>query len=1250
MTGKTIFDNSQGNELVGVIKDRLKVTKIGKFAIGYFYLSGFKLVEEDFPDSPDFQLRMVMGNDTNSATKSDLVLGHELRASLQQSIIEDLQNAELSEDELSNLSSLVRMIRSGKITVKLYDSARLHAKLYLFLTNPQETLGSKGLAVVGSSNFTNDGLTRNKELNVLVTDKSQVDYLDHWFDSLWEEALDFNQDLLKIVDISNKLSKGDTEKNYPNQGVLVNPEELFKFLVYRWFDGRVANLSKKDVLAEFQLVGVVNSIRMLDFYNGVIIADSVGLGKSFLGMAILEDYIEGRMESWWKDDTRSRSALLVLPPSVINQWEEILMGELREEELEQYRNHKIIQTASVFFTGRRIQLHAGDKPNHKKISIFDNSNQFLGSLELFSTGLLQTDRGMDKEIEAMRDKYDVILVDEAHKFRNANSIRWGKLRKLNTNSKGKPNKMVLLTATPINNSVYDLYNLVRLFTDDAFSTFRMAGLGNIPTLFSDYARLFGELQAEDDKKKSANLKKIAGDIQKKVVDEVVLLRTRKYIKDNFPDLEINGNKIQFSDPKPYPLDYSDFANSNLRSIYTKIAEILPLLEFEHTKMYGAQIVSFSQASFDNDRNDSQRFVLLADIFRLLLGKRLESGIFPFEVTLHKIYLKEYAFYTSFIHNLDQVQSPEKLKEHLKKSLLVIEVDPDKDKKDNTFLEEDIESDDSQGWFENVLRTIGGYSDNFQEGIQIATENMANDIKNMKVLLDLLDSIKEKDPSGKVLDVGKLTSEGDHFQVDRSIFSYLDDPKLSALKNLLGKVQKRSKSLESVPNLFGQKVIIFTQYKDTAYYIFHHLQKWSEDDPDIYPILNQPDRNNHKGRTKVGLVTGDTDSPTRANTKKRFAPKANRGEEEVQKLGELQILVTTDAFSEGVNLQDANAVVNFDLPWNPMILVQRVGRINRIGNDKEVIVVNYVPSLEVGALVTVLKKLQEKIKDITLLIGKESKILEEGETVDEKTFGEKVKSLAEKSMTELEEQYTPEELQGIGSEKQKVLTDEFRLLQEIQFKRGYRPSDFEQVAQWVEDGKPRYSFVEGKNRIYSIYELTRGSEENKKSIERKILSSGLDEGSEIREESPFALLKLLDEPLTKPRQLFEIAEMLLGMGGLNKKREDSLKSDSVAIQSGFLEKLSNRLENEIIVNWSKDPIKEQHAEKIINQLNAISPQKYTSDIKPLLLRNDAMRESKNSIELSNPEKALELLTDYFQQKGISDLDYSVETKHYGWFFS
>jgi len=905
-----------------------------------------------------------------------------------------------------------------------------------------------------------------------------------------------------------------------------------------------------------------------------------------------------------------------------------------------YKNHKIIEISSGFFKDRKILLRRGEKPNNKKIYIFDASENLLGVLHLLSSGLLQI--YSERRIDFMRNQYDLILIDEAHKFRNDLSQRWKKLRKLNTNSQGEPNKVILLTATPINNSVHDLYNLIRLFTDDAFGTFRMAGRGNISALFSSYAKLFEELKVDDDKKKADELKRKAAEIQKTVIDEVVLLRTRKYIKQNFPEIEIAGEKIRFTDPKPTPLDYSDFASNEVKNLYTKIAEILPLLEFEHTKMYGIQLIAIPEQSFEKDKDKSKRYVRLADIFRLVLGKRLESGIFAFEITLKKIYQKEYSFYTSFIIGLDKIQTEERLKEHLEKCLKVIQIQPGKIETFELEEEEDLEIEESL-WFEKVKKTIYGYDEDLKKGLNVVCKHLKNDLQNMELILDLLEENKQKKLSKDITETLETT------EIENNIFTYKSDPKLDALKNILGKPNKLSKSIENVPSLFGQKVIIFTQYKDTAHYIFYHLKKWVLEDSEMYPILTESTKTNHKERFKIALVTGYTDSLTRVNIKKRFAPHANKGEEEVDRFGELQILVTTDAFSEGVNLQDANAVINFDLPWNPMVIVQRVGRVNRIGNEKDVIVINFIPSLEVATLVSVLKRLQEKIKDITLLIGKESKILEEGETVDEKTFGQKIKSLAEKSMTELEDSALPQELKE-NREKERIQTDEFKLLQEIQFKRGYKPSDFEVVKDWIKDETPRYSFVSGSQKIYSIYELKRGSDENQKSIERKILTASIENPEDIHEESPLVLLKLLDESPTKPKNLFQIAEILLNMQTKNLKRKQEVQSESVAIQTGFLEKLSGRLKQEYLNKWKNIPEQLEKFQKVFNKLKAVSPQKYSSEIKPLLLKANLMEEAKNSIELINPDKALEILDEYFQEKGITDLDYSVETKYYGWFYS
>ena len=160
-----IIDNTKGRELVNIIKQELKKSKEAKFAVGYFFLSGFNLVKDDFPQNNQHIpfLKIVMGNETTYPTKEELVEGFRLRELLKQKMLEELQKIKDKEDVKKRIKELKELIAKKVIDVKLFDKSRLHAKLYLFLTRPEEKIESPGLAIVGSSNFTAEGLTTNKE-------------------------------------------------------------------------------------------------------------------------------------------------------------------------------------------------------------------------------------------------------------------------------------------------------------------------------------------------------------------------------------------------------------------------------------------------------------------------------------------------------------------------------------------------------------------------------------------------------------------------------------------------------------------------------------------------------------------------------------------------------------------------------------------------------------------------------------------------------------------------------------------------------------------------------------------------------------------------------------------------------------------------------------------------------------------------------------------------------------------------------
>jgi superfamily II DNA/RNA helicase/HKD family nuclease len=1241
-----IIDNKAENTALKVVKGLIKSAKQVNIAVGYFYLNGFNLVKEDLPDNigKDF-IRMVMGNETNQITRDEIIEGFEKRDERLRNLLEDLQEP-LTEEQQNNIRNLKYLIEKEQIEIRFFDKETLHAKLYVFINHPEELSvdnhNSPGLAILGSSNFTEPGLSKNKELNIKITDRDEVIHLKTWFEELFAEAKPFNKDLLDVIEISGVLAKEKKDRQYPNLGKYMDPEKLFRYLVYKWFDGRITNLSNKDILAEFQLVGVLNVAKMLDFYNGAIVADSVGLGKSFIGMGVIEDFITGKFPNWIFDSEKKPAVLMLLPPSVISQWDDIITGELTELELDQLKSSKRIITRSHFFGGKSIRLQEGFKENNKTYEIYSEAGSELGRIHLYSLGLFQYKAGKDNPtIKAFRDRYDLILVDEAHKYRNAMSNRWNALRTLQMKSSGNPNKMLLLTATPINNSIYDLYNLIRLFSDEVFKSFSLKSV-KVPELFADYAKLFKEVRTSEDEKKKDLLNKKAEEIKQKVVDEIVLLRTRKYIKENFKNTEINGRELTFNDPKPQALDYSGYFNELLQKFVLSLPERLSELNFEHTKLYGAQIVGFTQPVFDTSKDKEEKhYVQLSDIFRLLLGKRLESSIFAFEVTLQKIYNKEKNFYVYFLFGLEKIQTESELEVHLTdcitksglKELSELE----------TYIEDEDLEEEPIGWFENVKKTLLAYSDDLVSSIKISLEHIESDLKKMSELLRLLNTFKQVAVDNSHKTVGKLPKK-DTSDLNLDIFTYFPDPKLESLKQVLGRQEEMSESINNVQNLHGRKVIIFTQYKDTAYYLFHHLEEWVNSSPIMKGILQTK-----TGKSKIGLVTGDTDASTRINIKKRFAPDANKGRSEATTHGELDILVATDAFSEGVNLQDAHAIINFDLPWNPMIIVQRVGRINRIGNEKEVIVVNYYPTIEIQALVGILRKLQEKIKDITLIMGKESKILEPGETIDIQTFGQKIKNMAEMDLTDLEENAFASELKSANSQKDKFHADEFKLLKEIQFTHNYTQNHFLEFNK-IKSELPFYTFIEGQDRLYSIYEFLRGGEGDEKVLEKKILSMPISKEEEIKEESPLALLKLLEKKKTRTSNLFQIADGLKKFEAKSNAIQAEYQENSVTMQRGFLESLSLKLKSYYEDSWKNDPELKKLFVSVYIPLKLLNPQQFTSKLKPFLLKENLIDElSGGRIQLNHPEKALRLMAKYFLENQISAIDLSQSKNNYGWFY-
>jgi SNF2 family DNA or RNA helicase len=1263
----SIIDNTQDRELVKVLRDQIKRSKEAKFAIGYFFLSGFSLVKEDFPN--DYEslpfLKIVMGNETTYPTKEELVAGYSLREVFKQRMIEELQRGDLGEDQIKRLKDLKDFIANNIIDVRLFDKSRLHAKLYIFLTNPEERYSSPGLAVVGSSNFTAEGITKNKELNVLLTSREEVLYLNQWFDELWDEAVEFREDMLKVIDYSGVLP----ESPYPKVGEMVEPQTLFKYLVYRWTDGRILNLREKNVLMEFQEVGVLNSENILSHYNGVILADSVGLGKSFMASAVVQDFINKKYASWFVNDEKESSVLLILPPSIISQWEELLIGRMDDDVKSRLSSQEKVRVVSDYFLKDNLKRLIKNDNNHKIYEIYDEKgDKLLGKIAFLSLGIFQKYRVdekkgyVDPELKKLADEYDLFVIDEAHKYRNRNTNRWRAIRKLQKKSDGFSNRFLLLTATPLNNSINDIFNLIRLFVDDTFASFNIKGIP-ITDLIKKYGDLKKDLEKKDDDKVRKELKKVAAEIKQKILDEVFVLRTRKYIVDQFKGLKVDGKPLLFKDPKPYSLDYSHFYTKDYRALVDLVGKKLDGVLFEYTKLYGSRYVVFEEEGVDGEE-ESRRYIEIADLFKLLLGKRLESGIYPFETTLWRIYEKEKIFYNIFKTQMNEIFSEDAFREMIKNAL-----DKAKIKKElEDVIEEYNVEEETEDWFDRVVRILLEYAEDLKEedrnytdlellklGLKKVLDNLENDLRIMDEIRDELNKLKENEYGksesfwitlvhkqerlisksvGDYKTLGRIPKKEEDI-IDVPIFCYRNDPKLEALKQLIGDPSVKSEKLKDVPSLNRKKIIIFTQYRDTAYYLYHSLSDWVEKEINLHTWLKDA----KSGRVKIGLVTGDTETSAKINYIKRFAPQANNGYEEVERLGEIEILISTDALSEGVNLQDACAVVDYDLPWNPMVIVQRVGRVNRIGNEKDVHVINFIPSNEIEVIVGILRKLKEKIRDITFVVGKETRILSPEEEINVETFGEKIKDISQSSMTDLEhygisddfKQFIPE---GIPQEQ----LDEYKLLNIIQYDLGYTHEDFEEVI-GMDDG-PYYSFIQGDDKIISVYEFYRG----KYRIMKKIMSIDPKTGK-ISYESPLAFLDLIRRRRKNPERFENAIKSLKTINDETENIKEELKEKYRQEQKGFLLNLYNAL----LVEREKATDREKFI-VVMTALQAIPYYLYAKEIKPLLSDKNLIEMSRDNVILKDFNGVVETLYDFFRQRGLTDIEsLKPRVNHLGWYY-
>ncbi|MGE5658457.1 MAG: helicase-related protein [Actinomycetota bacterium] len=910
------IDNSQ-HTLEAVLTDLIKDDRqlVLDIATGFFRIEAWLRLEDAMNQLT--RLRLLIGRDpTIRPAESDRIdLVKYLRRVIQQQLEKEPFNSRYKHQ----IDRAIAYFQQDHIQMRLFGavgekSQFLHAKAYIF----------DRYSIVGSSNFTPSGLEGNSELNVVNKIEAIArDLRENWFERFWDDPsvdLDYKSKFIDALNASKFGSKAYT----PYQVFLKALYELFKE------ESLIGEGDRASVeLASFQQEGFARAVRLINKHGGCIVADAVGLGKTYIGLRVLEHYLI-------KDRKPGKvPRALVLCPAQLR-----------------------------------------DLVWNKKLDEFGIKTDVISHEEISRNGF---------DIRRY-SSHDLIVIDESHNFRNSATNRYQNLQKL-INSGNRQKKLVLLTATPINNSVFDLYHQVLLLARGQNTYYRTDGISNLKTYFKALSQ--GKIEITN------------------LLFETMVRRSRQDVmrrQDAGEEIRISGKLIHFPERKLDKFTYN--FEASFSGLYLKIANLI-----DDLNLAPYNIKAFKKRKAKEDENEVKRNKALVALQKALYLKRLESGLVAFKNSIRTQFQFQSKFYQTLTDENKLLDS-----KNFRKLILALEDEEEEELHSATEIIARLEEIDAKQYSIDILKA------------QIETD--------LTILGDILTMLST---------------------IETSVESGIDyDRKLVAFKKLL------------LDNLKGKKILVFSYFKDTAEY----LHKALTDDSQWLEQMTTSER-----LPVIKLITGKTPSKQRKEMVSRFAPKANHEtEQDLQQLLDdpIDILICTDVLSEGQNLQDAGVLVNYDLHWNPVRMIQRAGRIDRLGTDyDELYIYNCFPEEGLEELLGLVKRLQERIATIDREVGLDASVL--GEVISEKSLEELFR--LKRASTEAEKQAILEELEQASD---LISLDEMRLplLEYIQRKTAEEVEDiplgihstryFHIPHKDFADGGVFFAFKAGDNHYWHFY--------------------------------------------------------------------------------------------------------------------------------------------------------------------------------------
>ena len=898
-----VDNHSKSKKVYNWIEENLTFSSSGDFSIvtGFFTI-GALLYFVKITNDKIAQYRIILGDITQRDTIEISSL--------------DLLNADLSLEKALKLKSLakeaVAFLKLDKVALKTLEPNFCHAKVYIHKTHDKELVEHKNFFLSGSSNLTEAGIglktSDNFELNIGGLGDTQYEAILDWFNALWEHPKAHTEKYL--TDEQGKETKVDF-KEYLIQEIAklfkdFLPQDIYYKILFEYFAkdvqlsinnpdlarsiDRLKSSEIYNALYEFQQKGAESLIRKLEQFKGAILADAVGLGKTWTALAVMKFY-----------QNRDYDVVLFCPKKLHYNWLKYKV-----------RHNSRFEADRLNFA---IRFHT---------DLDENLMQKPHYIE---------DR---QDYNFINNTPKLIVIDESHNLRNDKSKRFQYLLE-EIIKKNKEVKILLLSATPINNSFKDIRNQIKLLTKDNNAAFKESlDIENLYYLFNKTTNHFNRWQ----EKKNAPITELTRSFDPyfyKLTDSLIVARTRKMIV---------GQQHNLSFPikaKPLNKYITPKIMLEVDSLDELIHKFPPILSGYQPNYYTLTSDERTQRRRDEKKgvysgenileDDVARDRFLVKMMYILLLKRLESSWYSFHTTVNKI-LQHHQNVLSKIENYQKYKSCETLSQ-------------------NSMFTDD-EEEDLQEY------TIG------------KREIKLSDIENAGNLTLFEKSLKR--------DISKLKglSKGmDYFS--EVIAQELEDDNLS--KSSDTKLQELIKVLQQKSEYsHNPKVIIFTTYRDTAQYLFDQLSA--------------------RGLSKIAMISGegaitDYNGELVKNFEpilERFAPftklfTERKWEEfssdiqdpikrfeawkewvvtidkkvEQQLQTPIDILIATDALSEGQNLQDADMVINYDIHWNPVRAIQRVGRIDRLGSPNEqVYTVNFWPAPNINDYLNLQTRIEKRM--------------------------------------------------------------------------------------------------------------------------------------------------------------------------------------------------------------------------------------------------------------------------------------------------